>query len=142
MQPALNVFITVTLKQARPADDGRLYYMTSDLQRSTAFILRDRVTASLVGKKRKDTIPFLVFGEGDGIAKRHHLHILTVIPPDVPFEDYSAMFREKALRLDWVYNEIDVRLIRPGTDRVLIKYSLKEGLDAFIPEASFVPPIR
>jgi hypothetical protein len=41
--------------------------------------------------------------------------------------------------LDWVYNEMDIRQIEAETRRRVIAYSLKEGVGAFIPEASYVP---
>ena len=71
--------------------------------------------------------------------KRKHLHIATFKPMEILFYVFSDTLRSKAMELDWVYNEIDIRPIEADTERRVIAYSLKEGMGAFIPEASFVP---
>jgi hypothetical protein len=133
----LNVFATVSLKQGIKHDDGCWASITNEHITKTAWLLRDRVTKAVVGKKAK--IPFLVFVEGDGVVKRKHLHIATFKPMGIQFYEFSDTFRFKAMGLDWVYNEIDIRPIETYTERRVISYSLKERMDAFIPEASFVP---
>ena len=136
----LNVFATVSLKQGIKHDDGCWASITNEHITKTAWLLRDRVTKAVVGKKAK--IPFLVFVEGDGVVKRKHLHIATFKPMGIQFYEFSDTFRFKAMGLDWVYNEIDIRPIEADTERRVIAYSLKEGMGAFIPEASFVPLMK
>ena len=133
----VNVFATVSLKQGIRTDDGCWVSLTNEHIMKTGWILRDRVTKAVVGKKAN--IPFLVFVEGDGLVKRKHLHIATFKPMSIQFYEFSETFRLKAMGLDWVYNEIDIRPIEADTERRVIAYSLKEGMGAFIPEASFVP---
>jgi hypothetical protein len=132
-----NVFATVTLKQGRPHDGGGWTHISPEDMRETAWLLRDRVAKGLVGHKRR--IPFLVFKEGDGWIKRYHLHITACLPEDINIARFSSVLREKAQRLDWVYGEIDVRPIEPNTENRVLKYCLKEGFDALLPEASYVP---
>ena len=136
--PNLNVYCTVTLKQALPNDGGTLTYIADCDIKRTAWLLRDRLFKATVGKKRKDRFPFLVFSEG-GKDKRYHLHIMTLLPLGMSLVEFQDIFRHKALKLKWVYDEIDVRPIAPATESRVVSYSLKTGLDAFIPEASFIP---
>lgn len=134
---SLNVFVTVSLKQGIENEVGLWSRLTREQTIKTAWLLRDRFTKAVVGKRKK--LPFLVFAEGEGFLKRRHLHIVTALPSEMLFLDFSDKFRFQALKLDWVYNEIDVRLIGAGDQRRVIAYSLKEGTEAFLPEASYVP---
>jgi hypothetical protein len=133
----LNVFITVTFKQALFNNEGVWRPITEADVKATAWVLRDRFTKALVGKHKK--IPFIVFSEGDGFLKRRHIHILSVKPSNFTEQEFREVFCRTALKLDWVYNEIDIREITSHTQRNVISYSLKEGTDAFIPEASSLP---
>lgn len=133
----LNVFATVSLKQAIENDEAGWSRITPAHTTKTAWLLRDRVTKALVGKKHR--IPFLVFAEGDGFIKRKHLHIATARPHDISIDRFTDVLRFQASKLDWVHKEIDIRAVEDKTHRQVIAYSLKEGTDAFIPEASFVP---
>ena len=144
--PDLNVFATVTLRQSRATDHhNRCWITTEDITR-TAWLLRDRLTKKLLpagAARRGDGITFLPFREGNGFEKRYHLHIVTTKPDLMAWEEYKAAFLSVASRLDWVYDEIDLRRLenhhQDEPNRV-IAYSLKEGTDAFIPEAAFVTP--
>ena len=131
------VFVTVSLKQGIENENGGWSRLTAEHIRKTAWILRDRVTKSVVGKKQR--LQFIVFYEGDGTLKRYHLHIATIVPNGMSFREFSDRFHYQAAKLDWIYNEIDIRPIDTNTHQRIIAYSLKEGMDAFIPEASFVP---
>ena len=134
----VDVFATVSLKQGIKSDDGLWSRLTSEQVTKTAWLLRDRVTKAAVGHKKK--IPFFAFSEGDGSLKRRHLHIIMKCPPHSNFFDFADLFRTKAMGLDWVYNEIDIRPLEAETQRRVIAYSLKEGVGAFIPEASYISP--
>lgn len=131
-----NIFATITLKQAFLSDAGTWQPLRSEDVRKTAWIFRDRFAKKLIGRKK--TLPFLVFEEGKADFKRNHLHIVTVMPTSFSFSKYKALFLETAAKLDWVHKEIDVREIEPKTQRRVISYSLKEGVGALIPEASWV----
>ena len=133
----VDAFATISLKQGIENADGHWSRLTTEHAVRTGWLLRDRLTKAVVGKKQK--IPFLVFSEGDGTIKRRHLHIATQVPDNMRFQEFADMLRFKAVKLDWVYNEIDIRPIIDGTARRAIAYSLKEGIEAFIPEASFIP---
>ena len=132
-----NVFATVSLRQGIQNDNGTWARITPEQIIRTAWLLRDRFTKAFVGKRKQ--IPFLVFAEGDGTIKRHHLHILTFVPNDKCLREFVDTFRFQALKLDWVYNEIDIQQIQPSTEHKVLNYSLKEGIGAFLPEASCVP---
>lgn len=131
-----DLFITTTLRQARKSDDGYWQQISHDDIRRTAWILRDRYTKAVVGKNRN--LPFLAFWEGDGSDKRFHLHILTATINDLTHREHAELFRKVAARMEWVYNEIDARSIKPNEHGRVIAYSLKQGTAAFIPEASFI----
>ena len=135
-QADADIFATVSLKQAIHSDEGSWTRITPEQIKRTAWLLRDRLMKATVGKKKR--LPFLAFVEGDGDIKRFHLHIITQKPSDMAFVEYSDTFRFTAKRLDWVYDEIDIRPIETGSKRHVISYSLKEGIGAFIPEASFI----
>lgn len=132
-----NVFITITLKQALKNQEGYLVRITPEEIQKTAILLRNLITRKVVG--RHETIPFVVFQEGKHAEKRFHLHILARIPGTFSFENFSNVVRLKADRLDWVYNEIDIRPIKKGTHHSVVSYTFKEGSDAFLPEASSLP---
>lgn len=138
----IDTLATVTLKQALPNEGGGLTMITDDIRKRTAWICRDRVTKAVIGQtsyRRGDRIPFLVFGEGgDGII-RSHLHILIGRPECMSIDDFRTAFVGQVRGINWVHNEIDIKAITHGTDDRVIKYCLKEGLDAFCPEASALP---
>jgi hypothetical protein len=144
--PDLNVFATVTLRQSRTSDGGDRRWITVEDVSRTAWLLRDRLTKKLLpaGALRKGCgVNFLPFREGNGTEKRFHLHIVTSMPTNMSWEEYRATFFHVSSRLDWVYDEIDLRQIGGhGHDEPyrVVGYSLKEGTDAFIPEAAFVTP--
>lgn len=130
-----NVFVTVTLKKAILNDQGFWVRLNEDHVKKTAWLLRDRVTKALVGHKQK--INYLSFTEGDGDLKRFHLHLAISKPKEISVEIFDENFRRTALRLDWVYNEIDIKHIHVEDNRNIISYSLKEGAGSFLPEASY-----
>jgi hypothetical protein len=91
---------------------------------------------------KKGQVPaFLVFCEGDGVAKRFHLHIVAKRPDGVSFEKYCAVFFKVSRKLDWVYDQIAILPISdPGYKceiNKVIGYSSKLGPESFIPAASF-----
>jgi len=135
LETDFNVFATVSLRQGIKNDNGTWSRITPEQITRTAWLLRDRFTKAFVGKRKQ--LPFLAFAEGDGAVKRHHLHILTFVPNDKCLLDFVDTFRFQALKLDWVYNEIDIQQIKPGTENVLLNYSLKEGMDAFLAEVGW-----
>ena len=160
--PDLNTFITVSLKQAYSPFDERECIRemcaqvssrrrhalthaswrpitTADV-RKTGWLIRDRFTKAVFGARSNRYRPFLVFAEGDGAIKRRHLHIVSVRPLEMTPAEYERLFRAKTADLDWVHDQVDFRAIETGTDGKVRSYCLKEGLDAFVPEASFVPP--
>lgn len=142
--PSLNVFATITLKQALPIVRGRDCWRPITLAdvRHTAWLLRDRVSYKAHGRYRAKYQPFLTFHHGGDGTTRHHLHIVAFRPPNESMDDYEMIFAQIGGGLDWVYERQDFRPIEPGTARAVINYSLG-GLNAvgdrFLPEASFVP---
>src|SRR5271155_3757601 len=107
--PQLDVFATITLKQAIPTYGGCCWRLKREDIAKTAWLLRDRFTKRLVGCRafRKGKIlPFLAFVEGDGRGKRFHLHTVMAKPHDIGTEQYDLAFRQTAQRLDWVHDRI------------------------------------
>lgn len=133
-----DVIVTVSLKQALPAQDGTVVRISMEDLRRTGWLLRDRSTKRFFGKREK--VPFLVFAENGFGEKRHHLHILTVKPENMDLAEYSAEFVDVVRRLEWAHKEIDIRPIQRRSSPNVVKYSLKEGPDALIVEASCLPP--
>ena len=133
-----NMLLTLTLKQAKPRDNGTFQYYTREHFIKTAWILRDRFVRKLVGPsafRKGKRVPFLVFVEGDGIIKRYHFHVLTQVPSSLSTNEVHSLLLKVVRNLDTIYEFIDVR---PILYTGLVKYSLKEGFDAFVPEASFL----
>ena len=137
-----NVAITITLKQGLPLGNGRFEPLTDHKAIQTARLISERITKGLVGtrgyQKRGERLPFLVFLEGDRFTRKH-FHIAAVRPPETSFSEYEAFARSKIEKLNWVYNQHVSKEIT-GI-RGWIKYDLKNGIDAFIPEASILPII-
>ena len=131
-----DVFATVTLKQADRNLLGQAHYLGGSDHLNAAWFIRDRLRKKLPNRSKPCT--FLPFLEGESEIKRYHLHILTQKPVLMPFEEYAEKFRSVAMKACAVYNEIDIRPIVPGSYLQVLKYSLKTGVDAFLPEASFL----
>lgn len=132
----VDVFVTVSLKQARRNRHGPWTRLQYEHIQKTGWLLRDRITKAAYGNGIQS--PFLVFFEGNGDCTRFHLHIGAVKPPGMSFDEYATLFRQKAYRLDWVYKQIKILPIAPGTHANVIAYNMKSGVGAFIPEASFI----
>lgn len=132
-----DLFAGVTLRQGIQRDDGTWLRITPEDIRKTAWLLRDRYTKALLGKSQK--LPFLAFCEGDGFIKRYHLHIVMGSTDQMTLRDQSDLFRFTAIKFDWIYKEINICSIKNRTIPRVLNYNLKEGIGAFIPEASFVP---
>ena len=143
----LNVFATITLKKGQETVGSKNYMAIHKLSPTeitrTGWIIRDRVSKAVFGTrafKNKTIPPFLVFNETDKNG-RPHFHILTSKPERFTDIEYDNLFRSTVKNIDWVYNEINIQIIKSDHLDNFILYSLKTGFDAFIPEASFIPNI-
>ena len=143
----LNVFATITLKKSiwiqSFGGDYILQSITGEHIRKVGWLIRDRVSKMAYGTrafKNKNIPPFLVFNEYDS-SDRPHLHIIASMPICMDAFEYNTKFYSIANNLDWVYNQIDIRAIAKGEAIKVIRYSLKSGSEAFLPEASFIPCI-
>jgi hypothetical protein len=146
--PSLNMFVTATLKQGISSPHGYPIPICQHDVVRTAWLLRDRSVKNLIGKsafKRGERLGFLAFAEGDGLIKRRHLHVLSQVPPGVSPAEYHHLIKAIASRLEWVHREIHVEALTYGASgrgHEPIRYCLKEGFDAFLPEASFLSPVH
>lgn len=145
---SLNMFVTATLKQGISSPHGYpIPICRHDVVR-TAWHLRDRSVKKLVGKSafgRGERLRFLAFAEGDGLIKRTHLHVLSEVPAAVSEDEYRHLIKAVASSLEWIHREVHVAPItygESGRGYEPIRYCLKEGFDAFLPEASFLPPVH
>lgn len=142
----LNVFVTVTLKRSLMDPHGALRHMDGYEAERTGRIVRDRVLQAITrtGAANGREVPFYVFFE-TGVGNWHpHFHIVTSVPSGMTLDEYEAMFRAAVGRLHWVNEQIDFRAVTYLNDsdwQGVCHYSLKTGIDAFLPEASHVPPI-
>ena len=135
-----NAYITVTLKQAIPNTFGGLKSISRDDARKTAWIMRDRLSNKLLThseNRNRDKSGFLAFLEGEKDVKRYHLHIVSCRPDHVSENDYSNVVRCVCEKLEWTRKIIDIRPITESSKQE-IGYSLKDGLESFIPESSSV----
>jgi len=140
----MNVFITVTLKKTIFYSHGALTHIDRVEAEKTAGFIRDRFLQALSRSASIDskTLPFFVFFESGFVSWNPHLHIGAMIPPNMDFKDYSKLFCDTVGRLHWVNEQIDIRPITYCNDedwQGICHYSLKTGLDAFLPEASNIP---
>ncbi len=121
--PSLNVFATITLKQALPLGREGVRWQPitmGDVQR-TAWIIRDRVSRKVFGRRFKYQ-PFLTFHHGGGETdKRHHLHFVAYRPAAQSLGEYAEIFNKVGKHLIWVYEREDFRPIEPGTERTVIQ---------------------
>lgn len=139
-----DVFVTVTFKQAILNDEGGLARLTEDECRKTLRILRDRVTKNVLGNARYRSGETMIFvpclEQGHGI-KRLHSHICIKRPSGISLDSFKSNFMSAVSTLDWVHKQIDFREASDSgaaNSLRLIRYSLKEGLDAFVPEAASI----
>jgi len=137
-----DAFVTATLSQALPNVGGGLTALTREEIARTLRILRDRVTKLLLGRgryRRGERVTFLPFIEGGDRGTRLHAHICMTIPPGLDRITFQAALRRAARNLEWVRSEIDFQFAttsgQANTARMVL-YSLKEGADAFVPEAA------
>ena len=134
-----DTLVTVTLKQAILNEEGSLTPLTDEDCQRTCWLLRDRVSKALLGNVRYRSGERLVFVpsiEGRDGSKRRHIHINLRRPAGTDEQHVWLAFQKVGRKLHWVHREFDVRSIRPGTASCVVKYCLKEGLDAFCPEGA------
>src|SRR5271169_5995172 len=75
-------FVTPTFKQAFLSAGGNLWHISRDAVRKTLWLLRDRLTKLILGRKGKlDFVPFIEDGRG---LKRFHAHVIVRVPDSVP----------------------------------------------------------
>ena len=136
-QRKFDVYATITLRKSLINDCGTETFINDENIDSLTKIINSRLQNSM--RNRSELRPIAIFKEG-GIfnGQRPHLHIMTQKPEDMEFSYFEEIFRRKVQKLNWVYNEIDIRPIKHDQQLRVILYSLKEGMKAFVPEASFI----
>lgn len=129
------VFLTVTLKKSLvdPKTKWGLPLKEEHIIRTGKF-LRNSITEWLTG--RHGRLNFLTFYEVGSFDQRPHLHILFDNPNGVPFGRIKGFVQSIILdrKNPWLREQWDVRQIPDQLG--LLKYTLKNGNRAFIPEAS------
>lgn len=142
----VNVFVTVTLKRSLIDHYGSLRHMDGYEAERTGRIVRDRVLKAITRTGAADglALPFYVFFETGSGNWHPHFHIVSSVPSGMTLEEYKAMFCAAVGRLHWVNEQIDFRAVTYLNDsdwQGVCHYSLKTGIDAFLPEASHVPSV-
>ena len=132
-----NIFATVTLKQGLRICEGIYRRIEDEDMLGIGIIIRDRLRKKL--PNRNVGYPFLPFKEKGAFDGRHHLHIIAKMPTTMPLEDYALRFLDSANRSCWTYKIMDIRPIRAGTELNVVNYCLKTGVEAFMPEAAYLP---
>jgi hypothetical protein len=129
--------VTLTLKQARQADDGA-WVKIDECECKRAFRLfinglDQAVYGSAVRRhnKRVRVLPVLEKGEvrsralrpfERGDAGRWHIHCAIELPSHFDAETFEGLINECWAKIDWGYDRV---LVRNGTDRGWIDYMLK-----------------
>ena len=86
-----------------------------------------------------DPNPFqwVTFSEDGKGSKRLHAHLAIHTSDLIAYDEFSTIFRDLCTRFDWVDDRIDIQQLHDeGDHRKVIFYCLKEGADAFRPNAS------
>ena len=143
--PLLNTFSTITLKQGIQVHEQnqQWFRITPELVVKTARHLRDRVTKALVGTssyRRGYRPPLIVFHHYDEDV-RHHLHIVHHKPDAMDRLEFEMLLVRVAQKLEWTHKQIHSVAIDYADGKNAfhcIKYGMKESLDGFVPEASFI----
>ena len=135
-----NTFITLTLKQGLLDDTfrGQVRLINRDDCVRTAWLFRDRLTQRLLRSSRRrggPRLPLAAFVEG-GDVKRFHLHFVVARPDETTITRFRTAVCHVTEKLDWVHDKIDTREILYACPEAVVRYCLKEGTDAFLPEAS------
>ena len=137
-QGDLNVFATVTFKQALIIGGGHIVRNTRENVDATCGVIRDRVYKKL--KRTKTPFLWITTIETGGGEKRIHAHMAIQIPHDIEFREFQDAFHDICRRMEWVHDRIEVTPIvdedgERGSKKVIF-YMLKEGADALAFNAS------
>ena len=138
-----DTFVTLTLKQGLPSGVvGAPIKIDQKACDHTALLFRDRISQKLLGSGKTRVgkrVPFAAFMEGDSVIRTHLHLLLQTRAQDSDLTNLKMLVCKIASKLDWVYNEIDVQLIRYGKPEFVAKYCLKTDTDTNLPSASFLP---
>ncbi|MBS0536380.1 MAG: hypothetical protein JSR72_20200 [Proteobacteria bacterium] len=138
-----DTLVTLTLKQGLPSGVvGAPIKIDQRVCEHTATLFRDRMSKKLLGNSKVRAghlIPFAAFMEGDSVIRKHLHLMMQTHAQGSDLINLKRLVCKIAAKLDWVYNEIDVQLIRYGKPEFVANYCLKTGTDAFLPRASFLP---
>ena len=141
---APNCFATITFKQCKHHDGGVREWINAEIAQTTCneLMLRcARHMKKLIRAKSYDHPLWATFIENGHGEKRLHAHMAINLPTVVSFEDFSRVFGNLCARFDWIDDRIDIKNITVSEDRKrVIFYCLKEGVDAFQPNASRLVP--
>ena len=135
-----NTLITLTLKQGLPCPETGFTSIRREHCAKTAWLFRDRFTRAILKSaavRAGARLNLAAFYEGEfDHDKRHHLHLVTELPRDIDrLIHLPIQILKVKERLDWAHREFNVKEIT-RTPYAVIDYLLKEGTDAFLPEAS------
>jgi hypothetical protein len=131
--------VTLTLKQARQADNGAWVKINECECKRTFRLFINRVNQAVYGNavrrhnKRLRVLPILEKGEvrsrtlrplERGNSGRWHIHCAIELPSHFDAETFERLINDCWARVDWGYDRV---LVRNGTDRGWIDYMLKGG---------------
>jgi hypothetical protein len=126
-------YITLTYKKRRDGDGG-IVYLTREIMESQTKWLLIRLDRTVFGRRKTRKLERIVFHEGDGFIKRRHTHFVIRVPAgwtsDQLITQISSLWRPSDWGRPLVHKSDCKRYI--GS----IRYSTKEGADAFDPSAS------
>ena len=139
-----NCFVTVTFNQCKHHGQGVREWINKDIVDSTC----NELMLRCVKKFKKRTADFdpkflqwATFIEDGKGSKRLHAHLAVNTSDLIANDEFSETFRNLCARFDWVDERIDIQKLNGEEDRRrVIFYCLKEGADAFRPNASHLVP--
>ena len=135
-----NCFATVTFKQCKHHGQGVREWINRDIADSTCNELMQRCTKKfkkLVTGSDPNPFQWVTFSEDGKGSKRLHAHLAIHTSDLIAYDEFSTIFRDLCTRFDWVDDRIDIQQLHDeGDHRKVIFYCLKEGADAFRPNAS------
>ena len=140
---APNCFATITFKQCKHHDGGVREWINAEIAQNTCneLMLRCVKQTKKMNAGANDKPLWATFIEDGHGQKRLHAHMAINLPNVVSFEDFSRIFGDLCTRFDWIDDRFDVRRIEKIEDhKRVIFYCLKDGVDAFQPNASRLVP--
>lgn len=136
----VNCFATITFRQCKHHDGGVREWVNAEIIQSACneIMLRCvKKTKHISPSNEQKSLFWATFIEDGHGNKRLHAHIAISRPSHISFVQFSQIFYDLCTRFDWIDERVEIKEINGHDDqRRVLFYCLKEGVDAFQPNAS------